>query len=192
MLSQNGSLPPTCARYGVLGFTLALTAVAYLDRVCISTAAPAMKAGLNLSDAQMGYVFSAFTFAYALMEIPSGWLADRFGPRLMLARIVIWWSVMTANGLGGGIRVAVSDSDVVRHRRSGMLSLHDAGVCAMAARERARTSVRIGGDDGRVWRGTDAAAGGVDAGANAMAAYVPGVRSGRPGVGGGVVLVVSR
>ncbi len=96
MLSQNGALPATRARYGVLGFTLALTAVAYLDRVCISTAAPAMKADLNLSDAQMGYVFSAFTFAYALMEIPSGWLADRFGPRLMLARIVIWWSVMTA------------------------------------------------------------------------------------------------
>ena len=87
---------PTRARYGVLGFTLLLTAIAYLDRVCISTAAPAMKENLGLNDAQMGYVFSAFTFAYALMEIPSGWLADRFGPRLMLTRIVIWWSAMTA------------------------------------------------------------------------------------------------
>ena len=38
-----------------------------------------MKSDLGLNDAQMGYVFSAFTFAYALMEIPSGWLADRFG-----------------------------------------------------------------------------------------------------------------
>jgi ACS family glucarate transporter-like MFS transporter len=80
----------------VLGFTLVLAAVAYLDRVCISTAAPAMEADLGLSDVEMGYVFSAFTFAYALMEVPSGWLADRFGPRLMLTRIVIWWSVMTA------------------------------------------------------------------------------------------------
>jgi ACS family glucarate transporter-like MFS transporter len=88
--------PATRTRYGVLGFTLALTAIAYLDRVCIAIAAPSMKADLHLNDAQMGYVFSAFTFAYALMEIPSGWLADRFGPRLMLARIVIWWSVMTA------------------------------------------------------------------------------------------------
>ena len=87
---------PTRARYGVLGCTLLLTAIAYLDRVCISTAAPAMKEDLGLNDAQMGYVFSAFTFAYALMEIPSGWLADRFGPRLMLTRIVIWWSAMTA------------------------------------------------------------------------------------------------
>jgi sugar phosphate permease len=87
---------PTRIRYGVLGFTLLLTAIAYLDRVCISTAAPAMKTDLGLNDAQMGRVFSAFTFAYALMEVPSGWLADRFGPRLMLTRIVIWWSVMTA------------------------------------------------------------------------------------------------
>jgi ACS family glucarate transporter-like MFS transporter len=94
---------PTHARYGMLGFTLALTAVAYLDRVCIATAAPAMKADLQLTDAEMGYVFSAFTLAYALLEVPSGWLADRFGARLMLTRIVIWWSAMTAaTGLVGG------------------------------------------------------------------------------------------
>ena len=96
MNPSQASPSPTRARYGVLSFTLLLTAIAYLDRVCISTAAPVMKADLGLNDAQMGYVFSAFTFAYALMEIPSGWLADRFGPRLMLTRIVIWWSVMTA------------------------------------------------------------------------------------------------
>ena len=94
---------PSRARYGVLGFTLALTAVAYLDRVCIATAAPAMKADLRLTDVEMGYVFSAFTLAYALFEVPSGWLADRFGARLMLTRIVIWWSLMTAaTGLATG------------------------------------------------------------------------------------------
>ncbi len=94
---------PTRVRHGVLAFTLALTAVAYLDRVCIATAAPAIKADLQLSDAEMGYVFSAFTLAYALFEVPSGWLADRFGPRLMLTRIVIWWSAMTAaTGLATG------------------------------------------------------------------------------------------
>ena len=94
---------PSHVRHGVLGLTLALTAVAFLDRVCIATAAPAMKADLQLSDAQMGYVFSAFTLAYALFEVPSGWLADRFGPRLMLTRIVVWWSAMTAaTGAVGG------------------------------------------------------------------------------------------
>jgi len=97
--------PPhaTRVRHGVLAFTLALTAIAYLDRVCIATAAPAMKADLGLTDVQMGYVFSAFTFAYALFEVPSGWLADRFGARLMLTRIVVWWSAMTAaTGWVGG------------------------------------------------------------------------------------------
>jgi MFS family permease len=87
---------PSRARHVMLAFALAAMAVAYLDRVCISTAAPAIKADLALSDAQMGYVFSAFTLAYALFEVPSGWLADRFGSRWMLTRIVLWWSAMTA------------------------------------------------------------------------------------------------
>jgi ACS family glucarate transporter-like MFS transporter len=80
----------------VLGFTLALVAVAYLDRVCIATAAPAIRADLGFDAEQMGLVFSAFTLTYALFEIPSGYFADRFGPRLALTRIVLWWSVMTA------------------------------------------------------------------------------------------------
>ncbi len=100
---QTVDVRPTGARYGALGFTLALAAVAYLDRVCISTAAPAIRADLGLSDAQMGYVFSAFTLAYAAMEVPAGWMADRFGSRLMLARVVIWWSALTAlTGLAAG------------------------------------------------------------------------------------------
>jgi sugar phosphate permease len=94
---------PTRTRHVVVGLTLLLTAIAYLDRVCISTAAGAIRLELNLSDAQLGYVFRAFTFSYALFEIPSGWLADRFGPRLMLTRIVVWWSAMTAaTGLAWG------------------------------------------------------------------------------------------
>lgn len=98
--------PPPAAtrvRHGVLAFTLLLTAIAYLDRVCISTAAPAMKDELHISDVEMGYVFSAFTLAYALFEVPSGWLADRFGARATLTRIVLWWSAMTAaTGLVSG------------------------------------------------------------------------------------------
>src|SRR5437016_5937809 len=64
---------PTRARHRLVAFTLALVAVAYLDRVCISTAAPAIKADLALRDSEMGLVFSAFTLAYALFEVPSGW-----------------------------------------------------------------------------------------------------------------------
>ncbi len=94
--SESKFLNPTKTRYGVLGFTLALTAVAYLDRVRISITAPAIQKDLHLNDQEMSWVFSAFMLSYALFEIPSGWMADRFGPRLTLTRIVIWWSIMSA------------------------------------------------------------------------------------------------
>ena len=98
------ALQPSRARHVAVGFTLLLAAIAYLDRICISTAAPAIGADLGLSDAEMGFVFSAFTLAYALFEVPSGWFADRFGARVTLTRIVIWWSAMTAaTGLAGGL-----------------------------------------------------------------------------------------
>lgn len=94
---------PTRARHIVLGFALLATAISYLDRICISMTAPFMQAELGLNDAQMGLVFSAFTLAYALFEVPAGWLADRFGPRWMMTRVVVWWSVFTAlTGLAGG------------------------------------------------------------------------------------------
>src|ERR1051325_11572862 len=73
----------THVRHGVLAFTLALTAISYLDRVCISMAAPFIKEELHLSQRQIGLMFGAFTLAYAVLEVSAGWLADRFGPRLM-------------------------------------------------------------------------------------------------------------
>ena len=94
---------PTRVRHKVVWLTLVMIAIAYLDRVCISIAAPAIKSELGLSDTRMGFVFSAFTLSYALFEVPSGWFADRFGARVALTRIVIWWSAMTAaTGLVGG------------------------------------------------------------------------------------------
>jgi MFS family permease len=73
-----------------------LAIVQYLDRVCISQAGPAISRDLGLSAVQMGWVFSVFTWAYALFEIPGGWMGDRMGPRRVLMRIVIWWSFFTA------------------------------------------------------------------------------------------------
>jgi len=72
-----------------------LAVITYFDRLCISAAMPEMAAEFNLSPTQKGYIFSAFTIAYALFEIPSGWLGDRFGARLALTRIVLWWSAFT-------------------------------------------------------------------------------------------------
>lgn len=93
--SPRAGFAPTRVRQVVVGLALSVMAVAYLDRVCIAVAAPSLRKDIHLTDTQLGYVFSAFTLAYALFEIPGGWLADRFGARLMLARIVVWWSAMT-------------------------------------------------------------------------------------------------
>ncbi|MCW5981357.1 MAG: MFS transporter [Bryobacteraceae bacterium] len=77
-----------------MGFLVA--GITYLDRVCISVAAPAMMTDLGLTNLQMSYVFSVFAAAYGLFEIPTGWLGDRWGQRKMLTRIVVCWSVFTA------------------------------------------------------------------------------------------------
>jgi MFS transporter, ACS family, glucarate transporter len=87
--------PPTRVRYQVVAFTVLLAMVTYLDRVCISKLAPEIMGDLRLSKIQMGYVFSAFALAYAIFEIPTAWWADRRGTRLVLTRIVIWWSIFT-------------------------------------------------------------------------------------------------
>ncbi|MBL8169905.1 MAG: MFS transporter [Acidobacteria bacterium] len=82
-------------RYRVLTLAVLLAAITYLDRVCISLTAPAIMRDLGLSKVQMSFVFSAFTLAYALFEIPTGWWGDRVGTRKVLTRIVIWWSAFT-------------------------------------------------------------------------------------------------
>jgi MFS family permease len=80
----------------VIVFGVALAIIQYIDRVCISKAAPAIQQELGFTNVQMGYVFGAFTLAYALFEIPGGWLGDRFGPKKVLMRVVLWWSFFTA------------------------------------------------------------------------------------------------
>jgi MFS transporter, ACS family, glucarate transporter len=82
-------------RFKVLAFTVLLAGITYLDRVCISITAPYMMRDLGLSKVQMSVVFSAFTLAYGLFEMPTGWWADRVGTRRVLTRIVMWWSTFT-------------------------------------------------------------------------------------------------
>jgi MFS family permease len=87
---------PTRARYWVIVFAITLAVIQFIDRVCISQTAPAIAADLRLSKEQMGWIFSAFTLAYALFEIPTGYWGDRRGPKGVLIRVVTWWSFFTA------------------------------------------------------------------------------------------------
>jgi MFS transporter, ACS family, glucarate transporter len=102
------ALPVSRVRVRVLGFAFALTAITYLDRICISAAAPFIMRDLSLSALEMSFVFSAFTLAYSAFEVPSGWLGDVKGPRRVLTRIVLWWSVFTMlTGAAQGLRSLV-------------------------------------------------------------------------------------
>jgi MFS transporter, ACS family, glucarate transporter len=85
----------TRVRYIVVLLAVLLAMVTYLDRACISVLKGSIAADLKLNDLQMGYVFSAFALAYAFFEIPTAWWADRAGTRLVLTRIVCWWSAFT-------------------------------------------------------------------------------------------------
>ncbi|PKQ01182.1 MAG: MFS transporter [Alphaproteobacteria bacterium HGW-Alphaproteobacteria-13] len=83
-------------RWLMVFLAFAVAAVSYLDRSNISIAAPVLKVDLALSDRQLGLVFSAFVFGYALTQPIAGRLADRFGPFVVIAIGILWWSVLTA------------------------------------------------------------------------------------------------
>ena len=86
---------PTNVRYGVLGFACALATITYLDRVCFGTVAANIQTEFDLTETEKGLLFTAFAFAYAVFEVPTGWLGDKFGARNTLVRIVLWWSAFT-------------------------------------------------------------------------------------------------
>ena len=86
----------TRGRWYILLLISLMYLITYLDRVNISTAAPVISKEFGFDKITMGAIFSAFVWAYALFQVPGGWLGDRLGPRRILTAIVTYWSVMTA------------------------------------------------------------------------------------------------
>jgi sugar phosphate permease len=93
-------MTPTRVRYWVLLLTFLTAFIMYMDRVCMGSAAPTIMKEFGLDKITMGWSSSAFNFAYAMFQVPGGWMADRFGPRIVLAAAMTWWSLFTvATGL---------------------------------------------------------------------------------------------
>jgi MFS family permease len=91
-------------RYTVLSVLFCAFLLCYVDRMVMASAIPFIAKDFNLSPLAMGGVLSAFFAGYALMQIPGGLLADRFGPRAVLTVSVAWWSLMTAlTGMASGL-----------------------------------------------------------------------------------------
>ena len=83
-------------RWVLIFWLFLLSAVAYLDRVNISVAGSSIASTYGLSNIQLGWIFSAFLIGYALFQTVGGYLAQRFGPRRVLAGGVFWWGIFTA------------------------------------------------------------------------------------------------
>jgi ACS family glucarate transporter-like MFS transporter len=99
--SARAALPNASTAVGHLRWYLVfwifvLSAVSFLDRVNISVAGTSIAAAYGLTNVQLGWVFSAFLWGYALFQTAGGWLADALGPRRVLTAGVCWWGLFTA------------------------------------------------------------------------------------------------
>ncbi len=140
-------------RFLTLGLCIAMAMLLYLDRYALSPVTGTLLAELKVNKEELGRtIFFAFFFAYALMQVPAGWLSDAFGARRMLALYVALWSLATMSmGLVNGLAAIF----FVRF----LLGISQAGAYPTAAsllkrwfpygsRGRANSSVSMGGRAG--------------------------------------------
>ncbi len=93
----------TRVRFTILAGVFVNVVINYMDRSNISIAAPLITEEFHLTTVRLGYIFSAFGWTYALLQIPGGILTDRFGPRIIYTWSLIMWSVVTvAQGFAKG------------------------------------------------------------------------------------------
>ena len=95
------SNPASRVRYQVIGVSVLMAFILYLDRVCLGeiVKSASFKSDFDVPKERIGNILGAFFFTYALMQIPAGWASDRFGARRMLPFYIVMWSLLT--GLTG-------------------------------------------------------------------------------------------
>ncbi len=86
----------------VLFMVCLMYALTYIDRINVNTAGPVFQKDLHLNTYQLGWVFSAFGWAYLCLQVSGGWLSDRFGARRALTVCgIIWAGATIMTGLVG-------------------------------------------------------------------------------------------
>lgn len=98
--SSHEQPPPKIRRAQVVALTLLMVSgiVNYLDRGTLAVANPLIRHDMGLTLGQMGLLLSAFSWSYALFQLPVGGLVDRIGPRKLLGMGLIVWSLAQAAG----------------------------------------------------------------------------------------------
>lgn len=145
---------PTMVRYGVLVLSVAMAVILYLDRMAISVAMPAIAEDLSQPIERVADSVAVFFWCYALLQIPAGWLGDRWGGRRALTLYVVAWSLAIA---GMGLVTSLAGLVIMR----GLLGVGQAGAYATTAsflrrwmpfdaRGFANSAVSLGGRAGAV------------------------------------------
>lgn len=93
---MNATAVPTRVRWRIIALIFVVYVLMFFDRVNISIAAHYIMPEYGLSQLEFGAIFTSFLLAYALAQIPGGWLGDRFGPRRVMTWAIVWWSAFTA------------------------------------------------------------------------------------------------
>src|ERR1700694_961839 len=92
----------THIRYAIIAILFVVSCLSYSDRVALSLAGAALDKEIGMSPMRLGYLFSGFSWAYVLGQLPSGGLLDRFGSRRVYGIAIILWSICAfLTGLGG-------------------------------------------------------------------------------------------
>ena len=135
-MAEPAHTQPSKGRWYVLLLISVMYLITYLDRVNISTAAPEISKEFGFDKVTMGFIFSAFVWAYALFQVPGGWLSDRFGaaPRAGRRRRLL---VDHDRGDGGGVRRRLVHRCPfpVRRWRGRRLSRAQRGRCSCGIRD---------------------------------------------------------
>ena len=147
----------TTVRWRIFLLILLIVAINYVDRASLSVAMPAISKEFGIDAAAQGVILSSFFWTYAFMQIPGGWLADRYRPRLIIATATILWGVFQAlAALATGwsmlllARLGLGVAEGPVFPASGKLN-----AVWLPARERGRGAVLIDGGaplGDRIWR----------------------------------------
>src|SRR5882757_9019324 len=97
-------------RWRIFGIVFVLVVINLIDRVTLSIAMPTISKEFSLEPAMQGLILSAFFWSYALLQIPGGWMIDRFGPRALITGATAGWGFFQAiAGLAtGGVSLLIS------------------------------------------------------------------------------------
>ena len=117
---------PTHVRYAIVGIAMLAATLLYLERVCVGVAEVYIREDLRIGKTEMDLAFGAFFVAYALGQVPSGWLSQRYGPRAMMTLYMIGWSVF-------GVFIALAQDFWTLFFARFLLGLSQAGAYPTAA-----------------------------------------------------------